>query len=1237
MKKQIKNESAKGRITQPRDAEKSELDLQTSYVTLLPHMEEGFHTGYHSRPGIVSDTNARPYEWLENVAKYMQTPGEDVGYSIPDVLAREQQMRRLIRLPHEEAARHQEMVNWRAILALLLLWDSWERDETWPVIAFEDFLTEESLQNARMFQYTVSTALSEERAQDGLQVFTIAGEQDHKPDKRPLCMVSRAVIIVPAASSGDLSEILPKQVRWYDRIRKRFEDPCQYLEERDRVRLVLQLRLLQSMNEQAAIGSLLYSPEAQLCSLLERFIDDLQGFRSTWRESLERRDAQSVHALYIRTLAVFGLMNPRMNMHIGGLAEMEEHMDISSLRQNILISQLLPPNAVPRAEVANVQQTQFLMDGVPFARMSANWLLEPVNHAQEEEVIKRLEQEIVLLNDFSGSWNVQLAQVLGDLYAQMRGRAGASAVVPELLREWQAKHAAFPMQQDRNILLHYPIEGHPQTLGLLMKDLLGMEDTSGIGEAFAENLLLMESLPKEPFRQADMCRTCRVEGTEGAQAEYALPPLSPWLCGWLMDEAEKDDALAASLLPGSLRFARAPGSEAVQASFRIVCKRQGENAVLTNTVTFCRHYEEKNGDGGIMRLSANQLPFVLSWPNVRLSKDLWKQYFIYAHRTDTVDVWVRQKGTWEQGIRRWVFEGNETGGKRREWQTARAERFPSYVVLKKGAVTLGAIWNEAPREMLKHEPPAVIGIDFGSIATTVMMRQGDKVQSAVFPQCLHAALLHVQEEDTAYLADEFLPADALLPYTENSAVRERESTFYSVMDMFTDDPQSWQRVLRDGHIYYRKSLVDLMRKNENTLYYDMKWSDESVVIQCMRLFLKQTMMQASLSARLSGAPSVSWRVSMPNALPLARQASYLEVVRSLSAEVAESTGVPLTEGIPGVLYATENQADGLYFRGRNEVNVRNGYINMDIGGGTTDISVWLNNAHQATEEASLLLGCRQILFDSVSTRHLATFEKDFERSGERVKRVVNNLTQALGLSAVSTRGRQKSMFLLDDFFADYDREIWKMMAQARSEGRISYVESLLLLNIGFLFHMCGEMLNRTWKTPETQKYLHGRMDICIAGNGGQLLKAFDNDTRTKLCNLALLALDEDHPVREMLLIQSRHPKQEVAIGLLSDEQRMRSTIQGESNRLPGDDMPRTQHQRVLRSFPVRFFEAFPQAAERLLPTVFEMAHGTRSVQLAKSAAMELDTVVDNEFLAGGEDDFVVYARCFAAMKRLWRV
>ena len=166
------------------------------------------------------------------------------------------------------------------------------------------------------------------------------------------------------------------------------------------------------------------------------------------------------------------------------------------------------------------------------------------------------------------------------------------------------------------------------------------------------------------------------------------------------------------------------------------------------------------------------------------------------------------------------------------------------------------------------------------------------------------------------------------------------------------------------------------------------------------------------------------------------------------------------------------------------------------------------------------------------------------------------------------------------------------------------------------------------------------MDVCVAGNGGQLLKAFDEESKRKLCAMALACLPQEHPVKRLALVQSKDPKQEVALGLLSDADAMRGAIQGESAwAVEGQPPARDdagQHMELIGAFLPSFYGSFPLAGERLLSGLFDISHGSR-VQLTPAAQMELRAIVDNELLEPSDDDFAAYVRCFVAMKRLWRI
>ncbi|MBP3647066.1 MAG: hypothetical protein J6K55_11665 [Clostridia bacterium] len=1144
------------------DPKKEALDRQTAYLTFLPHMDEGFHTGYQTTPGVVSDRNRRPREWLESLARNMQTQGTDVGYSIPDVLAGEQQLRRLARLRPEEMMRHQQIISHRAVLALLLLWDTWKTDENWPKLELK-CLSEGSTS----FSSSVSAALSPARAPEGVWVFTLRSAYEAQGDERPIALLSCSMAVVPAADSGDLSTLLPACVTWYDRYEKRFRDPCGSISAPDLFKLVARIRMLQRLREESAWQSPLLQGDEQLGSLLERFASDLLAAQ-------QRVPDDSV--LYLRVLAAHTFAQT------GALPVQQRTISAADFppQMNPLFM-ALAPHELPPSSADSL--TFYELDGVPFACQSTPWLLCAAGLRTEMDILAKLQKELDILKRYDARWRRAAAQMLRVLHADVMERTGLNPRVPVLLTRWAEELEQIPAQASRELTLHYPMDDCPAALQSLLGEMLGMTDEGLITGIFSDILLLCDDTP--------------------------VAPLSPRLCQWLMDCSD-EDILYAPLLD-SIQFEWQ--GDGIAASFRILRRSREGDGSAVSAVTFRRSYVLSHVAAAGAAFAPADYPSVTVWPNVRFAPDAWKQYFVYAHQPGNISIYASDVNGWMQGERRHAGQNS--------WQTVCVSRFPAYVAMKCGDLTAGALVNDLPRRLLKHEPAAAVAIDFGSISTTVMLRQGDRVQPASLPECLHGTLLEGSRPSA--LAECFLPEDVLLPGSSS------EATFFSLMDMFSDEYERWEGVLRDGHIYYRTSLEALTKKSAGALYYDLKWGEEAYAQRVARLFLKQAMLQGALSARLWGSSSISWRISMPNAMPLHKQEAYLELMRGLARELAAETGLPLTPGVPPVLYATENQADGLYFLSRSEINAKSGYLNLDIGGSTADLSLWLGGGRTAAIECSLLMGCRQMLFDSLMERHLTDFESDFGSCA--ITDAICELGRVWREESSTLRGRRKCMLLLDDLLASRAEELREAMAQTRAIGRISYLESLLLLHVGFLFYLAGELLERARGNDAFVSLLPEKMELCIAGNGGQLLKAFDEEQYTRLCSMTLARLDPAHPLKVLLPIQSSHPKQEVARGLLFSDDQLLSTLSGASRWNGSTGEPGGN---LVLSFLPLFYHVFPQAAQRLMPLAFE-DNGTPA--LRGTAAIEMETIFVNSASVSTGDDAAMYVACLESLKRLWRI
>ena len=1168
-----------------RNERKEALDRQTAYLTFLPPMDEGFHTGYHSRPGLISDRNQRPGEWLENLARYMQTPGEDVGFSIPDVLAGEQQLKRLSRLSREEGLRHQPMIDHRALLALLLLWEQLPQDEGWPLLELRDLTG-----GSTAFSQAVSAALSPSRAPEGLWAFTLRMPHSAQGEARPIALLSRSLILSPAADPGDLSSLLPPCITWYDRREKKWLEPSGFLSEMDSLRLRSRLALLQALIEQPAFESPLYDPEARLCALLSDFAEDLRLARRPWQQRLEAEDACAMDELRLLLLAAFTLPE---GMGAGSCLA-EEAPPSGNLLLRHFLGDTVP--AVPSEETLF-----YTLNGQPFAFGSAACLAEPVRSREESDLLSVLRSEIMPLQAHDAAWRISAAEKLRSLSRQLESGLGHLPRLPARLMQWAEELSAIPAEAVRQAELCYPMDKLPAATLSLVQEAIGL-DVQTVNP-FSDGLCLL----------AEPCPSARPVSGPGP-VRYALPPLSPELCTWLMDSAQQEELYAPRLDAESPCYVLGPDGRSITARFSISRRLRGEGAALSNIVYFEKSYQLADTPKTNGAVLIDDPPQVTVWPNVRMAPSLWQSYYLLTVHPAQLDAWGLDGAGWKQG------ELHQRGDL--HWQTARLSRFPAFVALRRGGLSMGALVNDLPRHVLKRESACAIAVDFGSISTTVMLRQGEQVQHAVLPEGLHATLLSSPNLPDDVLGDLFLPVRALKPGSP--------AIFYSVMDLFTDQPEQWQSPLQDGHIYYRESLSALADQSA-ALYYDLKWGEEEYARRCLRLYLKQVMLQALLAARLWGGDSVSFRASMPNAMPLHRREAYLEMLRGLSRELSAETGMPLTPGVPAVLYASENQADGLYFKSRSEVNAQNGYLNLDIGGGTTDISLWLNGGQQASVECSLRLGCRQMLFDSLLERHRQELEADLDTPALRP--AVQQVIHAYETEDSTLHGHHKCLLLMDDLFASYAEEIRQCMNQARSVGRISYVESLLLFHIGFLFALSGEMLERAYQDDQLRPLLPQRMELCIAGNGGQLVKAFSDEQRTRLCALALSRLSREHPLQLVLPVQSRHPKQEAARGLLYDDACLQSAIQG-ADRWNGtfdDGQPAPD---LVADYLPAFYQLFPQAAQRLMPNAFDE---TREACLNAASRMELDTIRANQQARFPRDDLSLYAACFTDLKRLWNV
>lgn len=1239
------------------------------YFTCLPTLTEGNNPPMEQRPGFAMTDNADPNGWLASCAHNINTPGTDVGYAIPDVMAGEQQVKRLIRLPHVEAMRHQEMRDWRAVLAILLLWDSWPKDEYWPELTLTDYLgqAQKSDDKPSAFRQALLNAVSRKRARGGLRLFALVRVTDLIEETCPLAVVSADAVIAPAANMQErvLKRLLPGNVTWYDREKNRFEDPVRHLRDLDRLRLLMQLRILQQLNMDQALGSELYAGENNhLVGLLDQYMQDLIDYRYEWRNGVNHGEEEPLRQLYLRIAAVKGLYRDGEAPHISSIRREVYHLNVDALLQNPLICSLIGSAGEARdgasmaklLEARGVKSTRhvyYVYRGTPFAREDGSYLLEPMNDPGEAEAMRALELEIGMMRDYSSVWNQEFGRTLHALAEETRLRVGANRMIADWLETWGRERMAVPRNANRTITLAYPLEGQPETLQALMQEYLDMESLNIIYNVFSDSLLVICGPEDAPLPYAEgLAQRLRVHGDvpEG-EAHYGVIPMSEDMANWLM--AGRPGAQSGAAGPRALRH-QAPcfvpellelkrtdgenGDYSIHAAYAVRRVSYGATAIVERTVRFEKIYTfHKNAaqadltrDDLIEEKRREELPAVLSWPNVMLPPDQWKLYWLYATRETSLTLWAVKGENWLN------LSASQRVGPLGGRFMLMTDRFPRYLMLKRGGVMCGVLYNPAQPAALRADDAITAAVDFGSTATAVMLQQGRRMFPALFDRALHARLLYNGEDLDGRLYDEFIPEGALRSDSDDP----QANVYASSLEVFTYDHAQWVEPLVDGHIYFYPGSEAYRAKNKDFLYYNLKWGQEVYRQNGVALFLRQSLIQTSLIARLHGAPSIAWRFSIPTALPGGQWRFYLECVTDLADEVARLTGLPL-QSADAVTYLSENGADGAFFLHEDMVDVRNGYINMDIGGGTCDLSLWLGGADVPAEEHSLDLGSRSILFDSIAINR-DRFAADFAAlqpgpMADDLQQFLNSLAGARN----QPRKRDMAMFLMDRWLGQYAESAVALLRGPSASGAPAYMVALVTLAFSFLYFLCGELLAHAYRLPEEREKLGDTIQVCFAGNGGQLYRFLNPQQQERVRRFAALCLEPGQPPITLVGVLSPRPKQEIAIGLLYSTRT--SDMKTLENRhataaAPAAAAAAQADSRRLEQFQAffrLFIELFPQESALLLEEAICAENGETG--LSTDAAYLLRTVVNNQFASDGSDLFVKLTNCWLDLKKAWRV
>ena len=491
-----------------------------------------------------------------------------------------------------------------------------------------------------------------------------------------------------------------------------------------------------------------------------------------------------------------------------------------------------------------------------------------------------------------------------------------------------------------------------------------------------------------------------------------------------------------------------------------------------------------------------EVPVLEVWPNFRVEG--WRSYYAFYYDAEFGD------HTFQVSLPE-AKEPHSFQDGRGTYQIARLEQYPSFIKCQdKARNPKGLILLQTP-EVVQLTGAWIVGVDFGTSFTNIYVNRNGVVESLKLEN-LHLKVTEVQIDTRLpvlfeyFIPESFIPPDKPLPLSSVLTTRGQQDI-------------GKIRPIYDGRIY----VPDRNRfaPQQDWIETDLKWKN----FLLNKLFLKHLALHITALAAKKGIRQIQWSLSFPSAFSRGDKTRYAQTWRDLAEELQQNTGIvhscPEFDNLD--YFRTESLAIAQYFADREGHNLVSSTC-IDMGGGTSDISIWESN--ELVHQCSVQLAGRDL------------FSQFLEMNP-------NFLIQRFEVDANEWNGLREGNFNAKlDVLLRLEGENWLHNKRAFVEEEADFQGLLRLIAIGTagLYYYVGTILGVLWEDGRFSK--NEITPVYIGGNGSRLLNwlaiggRFDrhseiNDLLSRMLSKGSGFEDTGEKTR-----LSEKPKDEVACGLV---------------------------------------------------------------------------------------------------------
>lgn len=538
-----------------------------------------------------------------------------------------------------------------------------------------------------------------------------------------------------------------------------------------------------------------------------------------------------------------------------------------------------------------------------------------------------------------------------------------------------------------------------------------------------------------------------------------------------------------------------------------------------------------------------EVPFLEIWPNFKTRSGT------AGAGTDGENTWKTYYGFYGDNYQRQTFQVHfptlasdgyahheyEEGGQR--FQVDRLTDFPSHVQCQdRNRQLVGLILLKTPATITLTNTCRV-GVDFGTSSTHAYVNRGNTLEAVPF-QNLSCSITGVLASDRAVTLPEFFiyPDD---PVGRTLPIR----TVLTTRGMRTNLAVDHHEVILDAR-YYIPDINKLDVKADyikTGLKLDSR-SDERL----RRFFLMNFLLEATANLAATGVQAITWRASFPSAFSDKECRFYNGLWKNILEDLNRSTSV--VHSLDNLSLETESLAAGRYFADFEDLDLVQTTC-IDIGGGTSDISIW--KGRELIHQCSLQLAGRD-LFTGILQRKPQFIVNNI------IKPALGGNSSLVNIPAWENLSPPSFNLKFDVLLVQHSETILKKRGQPEFENSQEFLDFITMVTLGFggLFYYVGQVL----KTLHLEdKYPHAEITpVYLGGNGSRFLNwldpigQFDAESDINRLLSRMLNCGSGFAPIQVPTRLSKNPKAEAACGLVQTQTKLTGLDKSEDSLVAGE-------------------------------------------------------------------------------------